>query len=494
MKLPGYIHIPKRFDRLPSHSLHADMHSRIARALLCVSRQLQSQSGVRLLTEADDALRERIALIQNADRTLDLQYYKWLQDSSGTLLLSHLIAAADRGVRVRLLLDDIHFEGEANAISLNQHPNIEVRLFNPFEFRRMTPLTRPLEWLTINRVNHRMHNKLMLADNLAAITGGRNISDRYFGIDNNLNYRDLDLFIIGKAIPEMSNAFDQFWNSRWSVPVEKVIAIQLSGKQRKRLQHLLRRFQRSRTFGQHSKLQQIVQTAAPALTEDLIWVDAQTVYDSPEKVGRSNDVGKTAALLQQLALKAKTQLTIVTPYLISSPGLMAMLTELLNRGVRVTILTNSLASNDVTIAHSGYSKLRKKLLQHAVRLFELSPSAQFQHDDDQEVDFSLHTKAMVIDDEQLFIGSHNADPRSIHINTEMGLVLKSHTLAQRVLDNIKQHTEAGRAWRVRYFKQQLHWRRRLGERIQILRIEPEAPLCKRCLANLGRLLPVAHQL
>lgn len=469
------------------------MGSRIAHALQPVANQLAEQSGVRLIEQADDALRERIALIKQADHSLDLQYYKWLQDNSGTLLLSHLIAAADRGVRVRLLIDDIHFEGEANAIGLNQHPNIEVRLFNPFEFHRLTPLTRPLEWLTINRVNHRMHNKLMVADNLVAITGGRNISDRYFGIGSPFNYRDLDLLIIGQAVPAMSIAFDQFWNSQWAIPVEKVVAIKLSVRQRKRVQHLLRRFRRSRMFGQQYRLQQITHTESQPFIEGLSWVEAHTIYDPPEKVGNEASVGNTAAQLRQLALTAKSQLTLVTPYLIASPGLLSMLKVLVSRGVRVTILTNSLASNDVVIAHSGYRKFRKQLLKHAVRLFELSPNSQFA-DSEPHIACSLHTKAMVIDDDQLFIGSHNADPRSIHINTEMGLIIHSATLAQQLLSTVEAHIQHGRAWRVRYFKGRLYWRRQQGKQCQITRQEPETRWGRRCLAYLGSLLPVAHQL
>jgi len=493
MKTPSYIHIPRRFDRLPSHSFTADMHGRIARSLEPVASQAKTHSGVRLLAEAAEALQARIQLIQQAERSLDLQYYKWLQDNSGTLLISHLIAAADRGVRVRLLIDDIHFDGETNASSLNQHPNIEVRLFNPFEFRRLTPLTRPLEWLTINRVNHRMHNKLMVADNLVAITGGRNISDAYFGIDSKHVYRDLDLLILGKAVPGISSAFDQFWNSRWAVPVAKVFSINLSSRQLRKVLHMLRRFRRSRTYGQQSQLQQIANQPMIPLTSNLTWVEANIIYDSPDKVDSSNRVGKTAALLQQLALKAKQQLTIVTPYLIATPGMMAMLAEVLSRGVRVTILTNSLASNDVVMAHSGYIKLRKQLLRHAVRLFELSPHARFGQADSNLL-HGLHSKAMVIDDDQLFIGSHNADPRSIHINTEMGLVVRSKALVQQVMDNVGYHIAHGHAWRVRSYKGRLYWRMQRGEHRMLVRQEPEASLCRRWLANCASLLPVAHQL
>lgn len=491
VKKPGYIRVPRRFTSVPSTAQTPDLTSRLGQQLRAAKLDTMANTGYQLLAEPRSALNWRIELIQQADHTLDLQYYSWQRDVSGALLLSYVIEAADRGVRVRLLLDDIHFRGDVNAVAINKHPNIEIRLFNPFDSRRFTPLTRPLEWLTsFARVNHRMHNKLMVADNLVAICGGRNIADEYFGSSKRLNFVDLDLLVTSAAVTEMSVAFDTFWNSRWAVPVERLLTFGIDKRRARIRRYLLRRFRRSRVYRPHP-----LHWHNPPL-EQLARAKAQVFYDLPDKISAQPDKTVTVHAVSRLwgeIQNAKHELILITPYLIPTPGLLDMVDQLVRRGVRCQFLTNSLASNDVLIAHAHYQTWRKALLAHHVTLYELS--AYGTEPLPNHVFCSLHAKALVIDGEKVFIGTHNADPRSLNINTEMGLLLTSRSFAQQLRTWFKHNTmENGRAWRVRRFKKGLVWRRRIGDSSELHRNEPESRWYRRCLSKLLSLLPISHLL
>ncbi len=441
MPSPSFVRIPQHWQSETSFSLMPRPDCRLAQALTAVAAEKQQQTGFRLISEEADALASRIQLIEQADTSLDMQYYKWLDDRAGSLLLSHVVAAADRGVRVRLLIDDIHFDADLNAQALDHHPNINIRLFNPFESRRLTPFTRPFEWLRNSRVNHRMHNKLILADSLVGLCGGRNISDCYFGTSETRTFRDLDLLVTGKVINHMSQAFDSFWNSHWAVPVNKLLTVKLPERQQRRLQLMLRRFKRSRQYGQTARLQALVEQPAKPISDGLLWATARLVYDPPDKVTGELQPGPMKPNDLLLNLKISQSFHLITPYLIPTPNMSRLFEQLHQRGVRVKILTNSLASTDVVMAHGGYRTYRRALLQAGVKLYEFSPSARFASHS--LVPYSLHAKVLVLDGQQVFLGTHNADPRSFFLNTEMGLLIDSPELAQQVLSLFQRHLNNG---------------------------------------------------
>lgn len=493
MKSSSIIRIPRNWKSQASYALPVEWQCHIGQQLSKAELALPEDAAFRLISRDDEALALRLALIDQAECSLDMQYYKWLDDNSGSLLMSHVIAAADRGVRVRLLIDDIHFDADLNAQALDHHPNIEIRLFNPFNSRRLTPLTRPLEWLHNDRVNHRMHNKLIMVDSLVALCGGRNISDKYFGLSSQVTFRDLDLLCLGNVIPDMHRAFDDFWNSRWAVPVNSLLKISLPARQRRRLQLMLRRFKRSRQYGHVARLQELAKLTVTPITEDLILARATVIYDSPEKVQqkKSQPTNSVDPLLSELQ-RAKRCVHLMSPYLIPTPGMLALMQQYRERHVAVNILTNSLASNDVLMAHGGYMCYRKQLLQLGAKLFELSANATFSPPAPSP--YSLHSKTLVFDEQTVFIGTHNADPRSIHLNTEMGLLIYSQTLAQQVLQQFAEHTDNGNSWRVVWRKQKLFWRRRKGGQTQLKRQEPEASWRRRWLARLFSWFPIHKQL
>ncbi|MBW8191151.1 phospholipase D family protein [Neiella marina] len=493
MKSSSIIRIPRNWKSKASHALPADWQCPIGQQLTAAELTLRDDAAFRLISRDDEALAIRLALIDQAQCSLDMQYYKWLDDNSGSLLMSHVIAAAERGVRVRLLIDDIHFDADLNAQALDHHPNIEIRLFNPFNSRRMTPLTRPLEWLRNERVNHRMHNKLILVDSLVALCGGRNISDQYFGLSSQVTFRDLDLLCLGNVIPAMHLAFDDFWNSRWAIPVNSLLKISLPARQRRRLQLMLRRFKRSRQYGHVARLQELAKLPVAAITQNLIRAQATVIYDSPDKVQQGpNQPRYSVDPLLAALRRVKQEIHLISPYLIPTPGMLALMQQYQERGVKVNILTNSLASNDVVMAHGGYMAHRSRLLQLGAKLFELSPSAQF--DPPAPSPYSLHSKTLVLDQQHVFIGTHNADPRSIHLNTEMGLLIYSQPLAQQVLEQFHQHTQSGNSWRVSRRRGKLFWRRRWCGQTQLKRQEPESSCWRRWLARFSSWLPIHKQL
>lgn len=489
VKKPGYIHIPKHFPRTPSTARQPDADCKLGQQLAQAHLLTGNFTGYQLITDAQEALNWRIELIKQAQYSVDLQYYTWQRDTSGTLLMSYVLAAAERGVRIRLLLDDIHFRDDMNTLAINHHPNIEIRLFNPFESRRFTPLTRPLEWLTsFDRVNHRMHNKLIVADNLVAMCGGRNIADEYFGRSVRLQFVDLDLLTSGNAVTNMSSAFDTFWNSHWAVPVNELRTMFIDKRKQRLTQRLIRRFHRRRLYAQHAANWQ------PSFAS-MQRASAKVLFDDPDKVNpaESTHLPETSAVLWQLLPRVKKELCLITPYLIPTQALVDVLQRLIARGVKIRILTNSLASNDVAIAHAHYRSWRTLLLDSRIRLYELA--AYGGETITKQGFYSLHAKAMVLDDDKVFIGTHNADPRSINLNTEMGLLVNSHTLARQVKSWFHNYTGPyGRAWRVRRWRQHLIWRRQLQHSSEITRTEPDSRWYRRMLVRVMGWLPISHLL
>ena len=425
----GCASLPQHVTRVRSTALADPSGTTLGRVVAASSPESRLLSGIRLLPSGADALASLIALADHAERTLDIQYYIIQQDESAHQLLNHVRAAADRGVRVRLLVDDFHTAGQDRRfLKLGQHANIEVRLFNPFPGLRLAVWTRILASASdIPRVNHRMHNKLFVADNALAITGGRNIGDQYFVRDKNSNFIDLDVVAAGPIVPQLSASFDAFWNSRYAYPVATVASGEPASPPQTG----------GATPADDDELPWLEQDIARGDLH-LLWVPATVLADRPAKIASDSSLEEEETIANNIAAlmrAAKQEVIVISAYFVPGADGMRLFGELRARGVRVKVLTNSLASTDSPLVHIGYSRYRLPLLRLGVELSEVRPrlgSKRRRFHPFRYSTASLHAKALVVDQKMVFIGSLNMDARSRRTNSELGLVMRSAEIAREV--------------------------------------------------------------
>ena len=427
--------LPKDIHRPQSSAIDDGDTTTLGRSFADEIASHPNQSGVFLLGNGLDAFVGRALLASLAERSIDVQYYMFHQDTVGQLLIDQLIKAADRGVRVRMLIDDI-YGSEADDVwtAIDAHPKMEVRLFNPF----VRDASKNLQWITrFKDVNYRMHSKSFTVDNQVTIVGGRNIGDEYFDANPDLAFADLDLLAIGSVVPEVSDAFDQYWNSDWAYPASALTQPATPGQLsdlRVRMDQFFRS-ETSATYIQALRNSDLANSLRAGRTQ-FNWAKAKVIHDSSEKKAHGED-WQAELLISQLwpyMQKTTEELIIVSPYFVPGENGANALCELSQKGIRVRILTNSLASNDVAAVHAGYAKYRKQLLEAGVILYEL----------DEEVKksvkkkftwlpglskSSLHAKTMVIDGKTMFVGSMNLDQRSLHINNEIGILFLNPEIA-----------------------------------------------------------------
>jgi putative cardiolipin synthase len=407
-----------------------------------VAQQSSDSSGVIPLSTGYDAFAARYLLAESAERSIDIQTYIWHDDTTGRLMFDAVHRAADRGVKVRLLIDDNNTSGmDPLLVMLDQHPNIEVRLANPFAQRDF----RIIAYLTdFTRLNRRMHNKSFTVDDQAAVVGGRNIGDEYFAIAEESNFIDLDVLAIGKVVHDVSSKFDLYWNSDIAYPVSMLLTdVEPMGRGAFADQII------NDPIVPEYKNKLITMTLVDRMLNKQLeweWDSVVVLSDSPAKL--LPDVQNTEPILLDQLIKlfgvTKYTLDLVSPYFVPGEKGTSAFTDLAQQGVNVRILTNSLAATDVSAVHAGYAKRRKDLLENGVQLYELKPTI------DQKVkkkynifstsDSSLHAKTFGIDGDRVFVGSFNFDPRSANLNSEMGFVITSRALTERLayaLDNIK---------------------------------------------------------
>ncbi|WP_191490163.1 phospholipase D family protein [Pseudomonas sp. FEN] len=435
--------------RLPSQAKPAS-ESTFGRSIQAQAAPWQGRSGFHLLPNGSEAFRARAELIRNAQVSLDLQYYIVHDGLSTRMLVEELLNAADRGVRVRILLDDTASDGLDTLIgTLAAHPNIQIRLFNPLNLGRGTGATRALGRLfNLSQQHRRMHNKLWLADNSAAIVGGRNLGDEYFGAQPDLNFTDIDLLGFGPVAEQLGHSFDQYWNSALSAPIGDFLSDTSSATRlanaRQRLKDSLGNYRQHNT-ALYLKLR--AYKSEPHMDtwrRELIWAWSQALWDTPSKVLAKGEPDPRLLLTTQLAPELSnvhTELMMISAYFVpGQPGLV-YLTGRADAGVSVSLLTNSLEATDVPAVHGGYAPYRKALLEHGVKLFELrrqpgerggSGPHLFHSASYKGSDSSLHSKAMIFDRQKSFIGSFNFDPRSVLWNTEVGVLVDSPELAEHV--------------------------------------------------------------
>jgi putative cardiolipin synthase len=433
--LSGCAGLPRHVQKYHSEALPNPQTTSLGR-LIAAEQGNKNLSGVRLLTSGEEALADLIALADHAQRTLDIQYYIIHQDESAALLLHHLRLAADRGVRVRVLVDDLNTVGEDRRfLHLSEHANVEVRVFNPFPGGRFATWTRFVASATdIRRINHRMHNKLFVADNALAITGGRNIGDQYFTRDQYNNFIDLDVVAAGAIVPQLSASFDAFWNSKYAYPIASVASP--AGAEPASPPPAADSFVQSADW---------LEGELESGKVDLTWVPATVLADRPAKIASETSSDEEVTIANDLATlmrSARQELIVISPYFVPGNDGVALFAKLVSEGVHIRILTNSLASTDSPVVHHGYAHYRVALLKLGIELSEVRPKlgqkrARFHPFRSSTA--SLHAKALVIDQKTVFIGSMNMDARSAHINSELGLVMRSADIARQVtslLDDI----------------------------------------------------------
>ena len=395
------------------------------------------ESGFRPLISNMNALMSRIVLIDHAQHSLDLQYFIFNNDATGRLIAQRILAAADRGVRVRILLDDLDIEGQDNVLdALDAHPNIEVRLFNPFRIRNRSAFSKLGQFmLDGRRLNRRMHNKAFIVDGMQAIIGGRNIGDPYFDAGDQIHFRDLDVIAIGPVVPHISAMFDAYWNSKVAFPVTAYTSIHAGPEDLARVRQAL--LKDAREFAESDYAQEVSDELPNGPTGDRkgrwFWGPATLLADDPDKVDpeRTNYVAFIAPQLKPMFDGAQHQALLISPYFVPGDKGVAYLSGLEQRGVTVKVLTNALASTDEPEVHAGYAHYRIPLLQAGVDLFELRPIPGRPQSGAHGTSSgeSLHAKSMIVDQRMVFVGSMNLDPRSRKLNTEMGVIVDSPELA-----------------------------------------------------------------
>lgn len=474
--------------------MHKEHATRLGRAITLSTAEHPGMSGIHTLADSLDAFAARYLLCGMAEKTLDVQYYIWENDMSGRLLFSALLAAADRGVQVRLLLDDNNTNGLDDTLRrLNSHPRIEVRLFNPFSFR----LFRAIGYLTdFARLNRRMHNKSFTVDGETTIIGGRNVGDAYFGAGEQPLFSDLDVLAIGPVVAEVCEDFDRYWRCQSVSTLGKVLEVDedtlyesVTLPEDWKDDPIARRYLDRLTTSQFS-------THLVSRTLRMYWAKTRLLSDDPRK---GQGKARNHTLLPQRMLKVigqpKREIDIISAYFVPTRAGVAQILGLVRKGVKIAILTNSLAANDVAPVHAGYARWRKKLLRHGVQLFELKPQHEGRnvpHDRGLTGNSgsSLHAKTFSVDKQQVFIGSFNFDPRSAMLNTEMGLVIESATLAEDIHERfLKSQQQA--AWTLRLDRWgRINWvENRDGKEI-VWKKEPHTRFWQRVLVRLVYRLPV----
>lgn len=483
---------PPRLDSIETSVPDASPeNSRLVRTTESLLANHQGESGFYALPNGVDAMAARIRLIDAADVTLDIQYYIWHHDLAGRGVYQRLLRAADRGVSVRILLDDLDTSGkDAALLKIDAHPNVDIRVFNPFAHRNVRWLEFPMRFGTLN---HRMHNKSLTADRSATIVGGRNIGNEYLGAETIVGFSDMDVLSIGKVAVDVSESFDLYWNSRWAYPLRQLAGkAETSEEAVAAFRYQLDEYLRQNLEGPYASA---VQQAENKLFSDMSagdfsWGNGILVYDDPEKVtAAKRDASILLAPNLLRAIEATQEdLIIISPYFVPGDRFTEYLVELVKKGVRVRIMTNSLAANDVALVHAGYRRYREALISGGVELYEFKPvisSREIGQPDEAEQRkwtgasrASLHGKYFAFDRQHVFIGSFNMDGRSVSLNTELGVYFESESYADYLYTHFDEIAfEYG--YRVTWHNDALQWQTLEDGQLVTYKVEPETSWVKR---------------
>jgi cardiolipin synthase C len=491
--------LPKGGERAPSTAAKGNGGTALAAAVRLRVAAHPGQSGLHALPDGRDALVARLALADAAQRSLDVQYFIWNKDLAGKVLLEHLFRAADRGVRVRLLLDDLGtMPSDATLLAIDSHPNIEVRMFNPVALRSPRLLGMIADLV---RINKRMHNKSFTADGQVAIVGGRNIGDEYFGANEAMNFADLDVVVIGPVVREVSDEFDLYWNHQASIPIAALSRQNTTSEEFAAKRATLTAFNTTAEYSAYAESVRDSEFARQLKNHAVSysWGRATIVSDHPDKVLTSAAKTEThlAPKLRQVVDATKRELFLVSPYFVPGKKGVELLAGVRQRGARVVLITNSLASTDGVPVHSKYQLYRKPLLRTGVELYEIKPTAGALQErrpgsfrgPSGSGSAGLHAKTFAFDRRIGFIGSYNLDPRSSKLNTEMGVLFDCPPLAKRLPETTERDLDRN-AYRVELAGHRLVWVTREGDKQVRYNSEPEAGLWKRIKAQVLSWLPI----
>jgi putative cardiolipin synthase len=455
-------------------------------------------AGFYLLVEGVDALAARLLLARRAERSIDAQYYLISNDLIGSLFINSLLEAADRGVRVRLLLDDIQTSGyDEGMAALDSHPNFEVRIFNPFSGRG----SRTRDVTDFARVNRRMHNKSFTVDNQMTIIGGRNIAAEYFSANEEVSFGDVDVAGIGPVVEDVSTMFDAYWNNRSAVPVPAFARLPDDPGEALRLlrERLASRREEARGTPYATALREEVRDYIDSDSSLFSWSPYRLVYDSPDKAQRDKaaEVASIVTPLRDALFAAEREVIILSPYFVPLRSGLKSFRKLRDRGIEVTVVTNSLAANNHPLVHSGYAPSRKSLLEMGVKLYEVRGDASLAGASRGGVGAplsTLHTKLFVVDRKEAFIGSFNFDPRSARINTELGVIVESPEMASWIAERIEAKEDTNAYEVILNERGKLRWADRRGGQEILLTHEPQTSWWLRFRTYLMRALPIRSQL
>jgi putative cardiolipin synthase len=457
------------------------------------------QAGFYPIYDGVDSLALRLLLAERAEKSIDAQYFLIHDDLVGNLFIQSLLAAANRGVRVRFLLDDVLSKGlDPGLATLDSHDNIEVRIFNPFANRRFRALDAPT---SLGRITRRMHNKSFTVDNQVTLIGGRNMAAEYFDARTDVRFGDLDVLAIGPTVNEVSDMFDTYWNHRAAVPISRLSAVPENADRALAAYHgkvsaSLEEVHASRYADAVRKsLTEFIGTGADAFT----WADYDVVFDSPDKVERDTTGTEESILVQMRDTLGEVQdeLFVVTAYLVLDEQEIEAFRRARDRGVDITVLTNSLASNNHAAVHASYMNFRKELLEMGVKLFELRAGRTIPADAKlgrSDPVTTLHAKTFAVDRSKIFIGSFNWNQRSVNRDTELGVIIDSDEIAGELVDLVTPALKTA-AYEV-YLDDggKLRWRIEEGGRELVLDKEPQTGFWKRFGAGFMRILPIRSQL
>jgi putative cardiolipin synthase len=494
----GCAQLPPRPEAPPEAAVAVGTGTRLDEIIAPAQERYPGQSGFRLVSEGPEAFAVRAHAARLAGRSVDVQTYIWHGDQTGLALAYLLLQAADRGVQVRLLVDDMDARAKNDGLAaLDAHPNIAVRMFNPLPSRSGSLAFIGDMLGDAKRLNRRMHNKTWIADNRIAIVGGRNLGDEYFGASEEVNFVDLDFAMVGPVVQDASASFDRYWNSKAAYPMAVLSPDEVTAAALEKLRGLLATAMEGAKQGSYAELLRRDDAVTRLASGDwpMSWSsEYRFVADDPGKIYTDPDSSNSEvlAVLTPVLRSAQRDLTIVSPYFVPRDEGTRGLVAIAQSGSRVRVLTNSLAANDVAAVHGGYAEYREQLLAGGVQLWELKPTpgAQSRASFFGSSGASLHTKGLAVDGATIFVGSYNLDPRSTSLNSEQGVLVKSEVLAQQFMALFDVQASGARAWQVSLVDDDLAW----TDGQQTYDAEPEATGGRKFQAWVASWLPVEAQL
>lgn len=459
-----------------------------------------TDSGLLLLCDGSRALLERSHLFDIAEHSIEAQYYIWNSDKSGKYLLQRIVMAAERGVKVKLLLDDFSV-GDRNEqlLAIHKHPNIEIRINNPFIMR-----SKLGKWLNFafdfDRLNRRMHNKSLTVDGTVAITGGRNIGDEYFNRNEHLNFIDTEILSIGPVVREVNHSFFTYWNGPWAVPIDQLLEDRGPDSPDNIIRDLLHTDLAATLHIDPPENHRLQEKHFQDLADELIWEQASFIADKPwhDEDAPTQSPKVVSQKILQLAQESQDDILVESAYFVLNEEALQMVDQWHSKGVSIRVLTNSMASNDVLPNHASYAMVRKEMLEQGIQLFELRPDAEScvaitgkEEYCDKNSHLGLHAKAAVFDSKTVYVGSMNFNLRSAFLNTESAMIIESAELARQLTDQIEMNMHPTNSWQAKLKGDTVRWHTKINGEEVISTNEPQTSWMTRVEKDILMLLPGA---